>query len=498
MFTTTGRLEATMQDADTYQEWRDAAIAYDVAAGFDSWKTQDWSKHYDYESIRNRLEQLRQIRAAKDYVGLLHTLNEGIHGNMSGMGHSRLFNKAQFGTKEVIAEYIEEIASALDQLADRRIRSIPEEEKLEFFNRASQCFGRTALMLSGAGTLLYFHLGVVKALWERDLLPSIISGASGGAFVAALVGTHSRRELEKIFDPEFLDHEVGREVGFFNKYLPFPNPKISADTVHELFERLIPDLTFHEAYELTGIQISISVAPAERHQSSRLLSAVTSPNLMIREAVMASCAMPGFYPPVTLAARANDGSRKPYHSSRKWIDGSVSQDLPTRRLARLYGVNHTIASQTNPLVYPFVNDSKEQKSAWEILKHAGLQSSREWTMAAAKLIQRRSHFSPFLSNIVSRIESVASQSYTADITILPPSKLFNPIKVLSARTKDEILAMIRDGEKAAWPKIETIRLQTHVGRTLDRILDSRNAGSFQRASKLHLIEGGSAANSDKA
>lgn len=478
-----------MQDAESYEEWRDAAAAYDVAMGYDDWKATDWSKHYDFVSVRNRLEQLRQIRVKKDNAELLFTLNEGIHGNMSGMGHGRLFNKAKFGTKQVITEYIEEIASALDHLAKRQIRSIPEEDKLEFFKRASQCFGRTALMLSGAGTLLYFHLGVVKALWQRDLLPSIISGASGGAFVAALVGTHSHSELEKIFDPEFLDHEVEREVGFFKKYSPFTGIQIPVEEVHELLERLIPDLTFHEAYELTGIQINISIAPAERHQSSRLLNAVTSPNVMIREAVMASCAVPGFYPPVMLAARDTDGSRKPYLPSRKWIDGSVSQDLPIRRLARLYGVNHSIASQTNPLVYPFVNDAKEHQSSWEILKHAGLNTSREWTMAATRLIKRRTHFSPAASNLLNRIESIASQTYTGDITILPPSRLFNPMRLLSSRTKEEVLTMISDGEKAAWPSIEKIRVQTKIGRTLDRILDSRNAGSFQEANKIHLVKG---------
>ena len=33
-----------------------------------------------------RLDRLRSMRAKHDYQGLLFNLNEGIHGNMGGMG----------------------------------------------------------------------------------------------------------------------------------------------------------------------------------------------------------------------------------------------------------------------------------------------------------------------------------------------------------------------------------------------------------------------------
>jgi TAG lipase/steryl ester hydrolase/phospholipase A2/LPA acyltransferase len=42
------------------------------------------------------------------------------------------------------------------------------------------------------------------------------------------------------------------------------------------------------------------VAPAEKHQNGRLLNAITSPNVFVREAVLASCAVPGIYEPVAL------------------------------------------------------------------------------------------------------------------------------------------------------------------------------------------------------
>src|SRR3546814_13100114 len=74
-------------------------------------------------------------------------------------------------------------------------------------------------------------------------------------------------------------------------------------------------------------------------QNGRLLNAITAPNVLIREAVLASCAVPGVFPPVMLMARDEDGGRVPYQPDRRWVDGSVTHDLPTKRLERLHGAN---------------------------------------------------------------------------------------------------------------------------------------------------------------
>ncbi len=95
-----------MAAADSYEEWREAAIAHDEKSGVMRWKTCDESKHFDYKSIRRRLERLRKLRAKKDYPGILFALNEGIHGNIDGMGRRALYGKAKFGTKTLITDYI--------------------------------------------------------------------------------------------------------------------------------------------------------------------------------------------------------------------------------------------------------------------------------------------------------------------------------------------------------------------------------------------------------
>ena len=48
---------------------------------------------------------------------------------------------------------IGEICDALEHLSSRHLEGIPWKERIEFYQRASHCYGRSALMLSGGGTL---------------------------------------------------------------------------------------------------------------------------------------------------------------------------------------------------------------------------------------------------------------------------------------------------------------------------------------------------------
>ena len=172
-----------------------------------------------------------------------------------------------------------------------------------------------------------------------------------------------------------------------------------------------------------------------------------------------------------MAAKDRQGRKKPYLPSRQWIDGSVAEDLPIKRMSRLYGVNHTIVSQTNPFVLPFVSESKERGKVWEILLDVGVTTTKEWALAAARIAKKPARLSPTASKLLNTWMSVISQTYTGDINILPASRGFNPARLLSYRSKDEIVAMMDDGERSAWPKIEMIRNQTTIGRTLDDILE---------------------------
>lgn len=462
-------LERRMRHAESYEEWYELAAEHDTAAGMDDWRIVERTSMYDYKSIRLRLNRLREKRRNKDDAGLLFTLNEGIHGNMAGMGRPALYNRAKIGTKRLIEEYIDEITHALRHLADQRVKTISVDEKLEFFQRASHCFGRSALMLSGAGSLFYFHLGVVKALHEQGLLPDVISGSSGGAWVCGLVGTHSPNTLARMLEPTRLMHEIHEEVSLWRKLTFGFRRNLTQEDMLRLLQREVPDMTFEEAFNCSGKHINISVAPAEPHQTSRLLNAIASPNVCIREALLASGAVPGVFPPVTLAAKNQQGGRQAYLPSRKWIDGSFNDDLPARRLSRLYGVNHYIASQTNPLILPFLRDVKLRDDAVTLIYQAAQSSGKSWYKAYTALMDRPLRKWPLLYNWMRITKSVIDQEYIADINILPNIKIYNPFTILSYRTEQEIVELIRSGERATWPKIEMIRRTTQISRNLDAI-----------------------------
>jgi len=141
IFSATKRLQSDMDAAQSYQEWKAAAIAHDKASGVKSWVTSDESKHFDYASIRRRLNRLRRLRRAKNNAGVLFALNEGIHGNIDGMGRRALYGKAKFGTKKLIVEYVNEVVRALDLLASDAADDIPLDERVDFFRRARHCYG---------------------------------------------------------------------------------------------------------------------------------------------------------------------------------------------------------------------------------------------------------------------------------------------------------------------------------------------------------------------
>ncbi len=299
-----------MDEATSYDEWKLAAIEHDEESGAARWKLLDQSTRYDFVSIRARLDHLRKLRAGNDDKGLLFALNEGIHGNLGGMGASPLYGKAKFGTKKLIDDYVEEIALALEHLASPEVDSISSADKLDFFHRASHCFGRSALMMSGSGTLLYFHLGVANALWQERLLPDIISGSSGGALIGSIICACSDDELDELLDPDALP-ALDNPSGLINRLFSiFKTERITEGDIWEVLEEFLPDCTFEESFRRTGRHMNVSVAPAENHQKSRLLNADTSPNVFMREAVLASTAIPGFFPSVVLMAKNDRGERE--------------------------------------------------------------------------------------------------------------------------------------------------------------------------------------------
>jgi NTE family protein len=253
---------------------------------------------------------------------------------------------------------------------------------------------------------------------------------------------------------------------------------------------MIPDMTFEEAFDVSGRYVNISVAPTGRaHQKSRLLNAITSPHVYIREAVRASCAVPGVHPPCCLAAKDFNGRRKPYLSDHKWIDGAITDDLPRRGLSRLYGVNHTIASQTNPAVLWALQASKRIHGPARTFFDWGTDLWRINLRTAHSLTRHISDRLGGLSPLVHIMYSVALQEYSADVTIMPSKVFYDPRTLLSENSRDETLALIASGERATWPEIERIRNNTRVSRKLSQVLEEyEGRGTKKRHQPLATVD----------
>ena len=156
--------------------------------------------------------------------------------------------------------------------------------------------------------------------------------------------------------------------------------------------------------------------------------------------------------------------------SRKWVDGSISHDLPAKRLSRVYSVNHFIVSQVNPHIFPFVTKARGEQDLLSTITLATKRTAREWLNAAASIMEKPLSLSPRLSRVTNVALGIINQDYVGDINILPEKRFFNPLKLLAHRSTEEIMELIEMGERATWPKIEMIRIQTQISRTLNRIL----------------------------
>jgi TAG lipase / steryl ester hydrolase / phospholipase A2 / LPA acyltransferase len=466
------RLKALLKDLDNAQDygsWREIALEFDRESGLEEWKLHQTSDLYDHHLIRMRLNKLKELRKKSEHVELFYTLNEGIHGNLGGMGRAALYNHAKFGTKKLIVEYIDEVVASLVHISQVSNKIITLDKKLDFFNRASHCFGRSALMLSGGANFGMFHVGVTKALHEQKLLPTVISGSSAGAVVAAVIGTHSDEELKEYFKLEMIKHEAMKFMGW--KKLFKGEALLDGNHLEETMAKFLPELTFEEAFEKTGRAINITISPARLNHESRMLNATSSPNVFVRKGVMASTAVPGLFPPVTLVAKNYHGEAQPYNPSRQWVDGTLSNDLPSKRLSRLYGVNHFIASQVNPHVLPFVSEKGQSKSISQMTVDIAAKTTKN---VVSNILKHGTDNlrSPAVGYFLTQVHAMVAQDYSADITITPDFKSLNPWKIFSNPQTEDIYKLVRAGEVSTWPKIEWIRYCTKISKTLDSIIES--------------------------
>jgi TAG lipase/steryl ester hydrolase/phospholipase A2/LPA acyltransferase len=475
-----------MHRAADYKTWSEAASELDKFDGLDEWKDDEASDHYDWRLIRSRLRQIRNFRADKQTLKLVHHLRQGLHWNLGNIGNPSLYRCARIGTKKLIAEYVHEVCDALEELAAGDLPEFPQADKHKFFHDVALSYGRSALMLSGGATLGLFHVGVVRALYREGVLPEVMSGSSAGSIVAATVGSRRADDLEELLDPHNAYYHFWRVLPL--RQMVKRGSVMDQTQLRRAIAKNIRDLTFEEAYKLSGRAINITVSPAGSNQQPKLLNYLTFPYLYLREAVLASCAVPVLFPPVMLMSSDETGNRTPYMPLLRWNDGSLKSDLPMLRLRRLHNVNHFIVSQTNPHVLPFVSErepgtvglrNSARDYAYSTMRS---QTTSVLNFARANLPIKRLHRS------LDAATSILDQDYRGNINIYPEASLWRYIQVTSNPTLDNVRRFLLEGERAAWGRVEMIRTQTAISMTLERCLEAvETAGASNTRRKLQGV-----------
>ena len=449
-----------LDHAADYATWKEIAVELDRLEGADAWKQDDTSEDYDHLLIKERLGQMRALRSRGDVRQLAFNLYEGLHGNLGNLSNPALHGVARVGTKLLVEQYVDEVARCLDYICAGDFPDFSHDEKILFFKRTGTVYGRSALMLSGGATLGMFHLGVIKALLGEGLLPRVLSGSSAGSIIAGLAGTRDDAQLARIFEPGGLNLQAFQSVTLARAIKG--RSVMDAGALEKCLADNIGGETFVEAFERSRRIVGITISPAEPHQQGRLMNYLTSPHVLLARAILASCAVPGVFPPVMLEGKDYMGRVTPYMPSKRWIDGTLSADLPMLRTARLHNVNHYIVSQTNPHIVPFMSDKLPSTGlaplAMEMVAHGG--------RGALKLA--RKHLDPYGGGrVLNKVDNIVRQRYSGDINVFPrqsPKQLLNMFANPSA---DDIQNYIREGERATWPKLERIRIATRVSRAFE-------------------------------
>jgi NTE family protein len=173
--------------------------------------------------------------------------------------------------------------------------------------------GPFTLVLSGGGLKGLAHIGVLRALEERGLAPALVVGSSMGSLIAAAwaAGMPVREMTERGLAVRRRDIFQVAHVDMALKRMRSP-AVYRREPLDALIHSLVGDLAFrdlHHPLVINTVEINSGMQvlwglPGLRH-------------VRVADAVFASCALPGIFPP-----REIDG--------RFFVDGAVVENMPVQ------------------------------------------------------------------------------------------------------------------------------------------------------------------------
>ncbi|RAL05970.1 putative Patatin family phospholipase [Aspergillus ibericus CBS 121593] len=478
------------RNAVTYDEWKEAAIELDELENNFVWKQTFDCPDYDPHLVQERLKQLEDARISCDVSRMLFLVRTSLSRDLGNMSNVSLYKHVHLGTKDLIDRYITtalDTISSLVELSDQdRCDGLESKYILDQLLAARQAFGRSALLFSGGATFGMNHIGVLKALYEANLLPRIISGASAGSIVCAVFCTRTEDELPALLDSfaygdfavfgeESEEENILHKTARFLKYGSF----LDISHLAKVMRSWLGDITFQEAYNRTRRILNICVSSAGIYELPKIMNYITAPNVLIWSAVAVSCSVPLVFSPSTLMAKDPlTGQAVPWNDLHKqYIDGSVDGDLPMNRLSEMFNVNHFIVSQVNPHVVPFLpKDDGPDRYA-----QASFTAPR-WLLAMTHLAKEEIlHRMTTMSELgvfptsLSKTVSIVNQKYSGDINIYPEIQFSRVPVMLRNPTTEFMLNACLSGERATWPKLGRIRNHCAIELALDSAIQKMRA-----------------------
>ncbi len=170
---------------------------------------------------------------------------------------------------------------------------------------------RIALVLGGGGLKGFAHIGVLRALEELGLVPDVYAGTSIGALIGAAYLSGGTVDNMAARAQSLRRKDLFR-VNHFGMLLDRMNSRsiYLEEPLRELCNTAIPEGDF------TALRKRLLVNTVDPDRGARVVWGLPGlDNVSVRDAVYASCALPGFFPPGHVG-------------DRTCIDGGVVDNLP--------------------------------------------------------------------------------------------------------------------------------------------------------------------------
>jgi NTE family protein len=240
------------------------------------------------------------------------------------------------------------------------------------------------LVLSGGGLKGLAHIGVLRALEERGLTPGLVVGSSMGSLVAAAwaAGMPLKEMTERAL-------AVRRRDIFQVAHVDMALKRMRAPAVYrrEPLDALIESLVGSRTFEV--LERPLVINTVELNTGMQTLWGLPGlRSVRVADAVFASCALPGLFPP-----REIDG--------RWYVDGAVIENMPAQ-VAASHGEGPVMAVDVGATTTLKTNVQDEGFAATyvrglEIVMQTMMESRlRQWTAPPLVLVHPRvEHVSMF-------------------------------------------------------------------------------------------------------